>query len=202
MTAPKTVVLFLGLPYTGKSTLIRELKRELPGEEIIADAIFLDEVAPEEVSLEAWLAHGPALVRRIEQAIAASPASLCYVELGIMRARDRSDLSEWILGQGHRSIPVWLRCEDGQVLSRRRSARADAVGGQTGDGVDRGEGPAPRTKPSEGLIDIDLDGLYQRIRAAFEEPRADEGYRIIDTEGDVVECTSALSRIIENDTKA
>jgi predicted kinase len=177
----KTTVLFVGLPYTGKTTLIQYMQREMPGQVICVDEIFVRSVPPAEISLNRWLEKGPYLVECIRSIIEHSTETRFYVELGIMRARQRANLVRWAEAEGHRVLPLWLRCDEWQELGKRHQARVQEIG----------EGGKSGAK-----IDITLDELYQRIRAAFEEPTADEGYWVINTEKPLQENALTIRRLL------
>jgi DNA polymerase III delta prime subunit len=179
----KIALLFIGLPYTGKTTLIQCLQRELPGEAIYADDIFTRCVPPSEISLNRWLEEGPHLVECICSIIRNSDETRFYVELGIMRARHRSNLVRWAEAEGYRVIPLWLRCDNWQELGKRHRARVQEIG----------EGGRSGAK-----IDITLDDLYRRIRAAFEEPTTGEGFWVINTERQIGENVSAIRQLVRS----
>ena len=162
----KTILLFIGLPYTGKTALIQRSQKELPGLTVYADEIFTCTVPPADVSLNRWLKEGSYLVERIQSIIQSSDETRFYVELGIMQAGPRGNLIRWAEAENYRVIPLWLRCDDFEELCKRQRARVQEIG----DGGRRG-----------AKIDITLDELYQRICAAFEEPTAEEGFIIINT---------------------
>jgi cytidylate kinase len=65
----QTVVLFSGLPYSGKTAIIQRLLEKLPGEAVYVDGIFRDIVSEEEVCLERWLEEGTRLVDGIIEQI-------------------------------------------------------------------------------------------------------------------------------------
>ena len=176
----KTILLFVGLPYTGKTTLIQRMEQELDGKAIYVDKIFLRSVPPSEVSLNRWLEEGPRLVESICSIIRYSDETRFYVELGIMRARQRADLVRWAKAKGYRVLPLWLVCDDWQELGKRHLARVSEVG---------------KGGRSGAKIEITLDELYQRIRAAFEEPMADEGFWVIDTAKSVQENVSRICQL-------
>ncbi len=178
----KTVVIFIGLPYTGKTTLIQRLQERCSGEAIYADAIFNEMTPPAETSLERWLQAGPRLVERIEALIQQSQARLFFVELGVMQAKPRTQLVRWCRDQGYVVIPIWCRCDDDEALKARHKARIEEVGA------------GGRSGPK---IDIALDDLYRRIRAAFEEPTTAEGFIEIDTTQRLEDNLEALCRLIE-----
>jgi hypothetical protein len=179
----KTALLFIGLPYTGKTALIQHMQGEWPGRAIYADEIFTRFVPPSEVSLNRWLEEGPRLVECIRSIIRNSSEAWFYVELGIMRAQQRGDLIHWAEAEGHCVLPLWLRCDDWKELGRRHRARVREIG----------EGGRSGAK-----IDITLDDLYRRIRVAFEEPTVDEGFFVINTEKSLHENVSTICKLAQS----
>jgi hypothetical protein len=183
----KTTLLFIGLPYTGKTTLIQRIQGELPGKAIYADEIFSRLVPPSEISLNRWLEEGPHLVERICSTVQNASETRFYVELGIMRARERGDLIRRVEAEGHRVVLLWLQCDDLQELEKRHMAREQEIG---------------KGKSSGAKIDITLDELYQRIRAAFEEPVADEGFWVINTEKHIQENVATICHLVGSLSKS
>jgi len=184
MNRTKTILVFIGMPYTGKTTLIQHLQRRVPGEAIYADKIFLYLVPPAEISLNRWITEGPNLIDSIKGTIRDSEETVFYVELGVMKAGPRSDLIRWARAEGHRVIPLWLQCEDFEELLNRQRQRLEELG-QRGDG-------------NGSKLGIDLGKLYNKIKDAFEEPTAEEGFLIITT-GDALEASLAvISRLMTN----
>lgn len=177
----KTVVLFSGLPYSGKTALIHKLLEKLDGEAIYVDGLFRDLVSEEEVCLERWLEEGPRLVDGITDRIARAAVSPIYVEVGILPARFREPLIRWIKDHGYRLIPVLLECESRDVVQRRQQARAAALG----------------ERPEKLKIAIDLDELYGPINAAFDEIQAGEGYHTIDTDAPIDQNVAEIARLIQ-----
>jgi len=177
----KTVVVFIGLPYTGKTTLIQRLQEKYAGEAIFADAVFMQITPPSQIGLARWLQEGPRLVERIQTMIRQSSSQLIFVELGTMRAKQRAQLIRRCRDQGYAVIPIWCRCDDDEALQQRRQTRVEEIGA----GGRR-----------EAKIDITLDDLYARIRAAFEEPTPAEGFIEIDTSRRLEENLDALCQII------
>ena len=170
----KTILLFAGLPYTGKTTLIRHLAARRPGAVIHADEVFNRSVPAAQRSLERWLQEGPTLVRGITDRIQADPADTCYVEVGIMRRGDRNVILSWAHLQNHRILPILLVCDDEEETTRRYRARNDAP-------------------EDDATIRIALGELYQRIRAAFEVPAPAEGYLRVDTTRHLDECAERIA---------
>ena len=177
----KTVVLFSGLPYSGKTALIHRLLEKLQGEAVYVDGLFRDLVSEEEVCLERWLKEGPRLVEGIIDRIAKAAGSPIYVEVGILPARYRGPLIRWIRDHGYRLIPILLRCESREVVQKRQQARARALGAQ----------------PEKLKIAIDLDELYGPINAAFDEIEAWEGYHAIDTDASIEKNVEEICRLIK-----
>lgn len=177
----KTILIFIGMPYTGKTTLIQHLQRRVPGEAIYTDQIFSALVPPAEISLSRWVAEGPNLIDRIRRMLRDSKETVFYVELGVMKARPRSDLIRWARAEGYRVIPLWLQCEDFEALLDRQRQRLEELG-QQGD--------------VNGLkLGIDLDKLYHKIKDAFEEPTVEEGFLIINTEDPLEESVATIVRL-------
>ena len=177
----KSIILFIGLPYTGKTALIRRLQQELPGRAVYADELFTRTVPPDEISLDRWLRESERLAEQIRAIVQSLDAERFYVELGIMPAGPRRSLLRWAQAEGYRLLPLWLRCDDEAELNRRHRARVRRVG----VGGSRG-----------ATIEISLGGLYQRICAAFEEPTAEEGFIIVDTIAPLDECVAVVRRMI------
>ncbi len=175
----KTVVLLIGLPYTGKTTLIQHLLQEYGGEAIHADAIFTSIIPPSQINLDRWLQEGDRLIEHIQSTIQQSPSELFFVELGTMRAQPRRKLIHWCDEQGYTVIPLWCRCQDEAILQKRHQSRVAEIG----KGVARG-----------AKIDIRLDDLYARICAAFEKPTAEEGFIELDTSGCLDDSLEQLRR--------
>jgi hypothetical protein len=168
-SGPGTVLIFVGLPYTGKTTIIRGLLERTGGREIIADQIYLSEVSPSDVGLSHWLAYAPKLAKRIVEKASASDASVLCVELGIMPRKERSSLIDWFRDRGDRVVPFWLKCDDPEVLAERSALRAR-------------EKDARAHKDGDAKINISPGGIYQEIRKAFEEPEDVDGYETVSTD--------------------
>lgn len=177
--SPKTAILVVGLPYTGKTTLINSLMKPYPGNKIIADQIYLQEVSPGKVSLQHWLDYCTVLVERIKSKIIRSTEAFSFVELGIMPRTHRSQLAEWLQNDGHRVIPLWLKCENVEKIVKRRNER----GGKTDNDGEH--------------IDISLGDLYERIKNSFEEPLDDEGFVQIDTAGGLETCIGVVTELLD-----
>ncbi|MEA3335070.1 MAG: AAA family ATPase [Chloroflexota bacterium] len=177
----KTVVIFIGLPYTGKTTLIQRLQEVCPGDAIFADAIFTRSVPPSQISLNRWFQEGSCLVRRIKTIIKQSANECFFVELGTMLAEPRAELVRWCNEHGYKVIPIWCRCDDDEALQQRHRTRIEEIG----------EGGRSGAK-----IDITLDDLYERICAAFEQPASEEGYFVIDTYRSVDETLATIHQLL------
>jgi len=172
----KTVLLFAGLPYTGKTTLIKRLAAHHPGAVIHADEVFNRSVPAARRSLERWLREGPTLVRGIIDRIRAEPAGTFYVEVGIMRRGDRDAIVSWAHSQDHRILPILLVCDDKEETTRRYRARENAP-------------------DDDATIRIAMGELYRRIRAAFETPSPAEGYLRVDTTRSLDECAEKIATV-------
>ena len=177
----RTTVIFIGLPYTGKTTLIQRLQEEYPGEALYADEIFTRTVSPDEVSLNRWLKEGPYLIERIQSLVQSSDETRFYVELGIMQTEPRGHFIRWAEAKNCRVIPLWLRCDNFEELRKRQEERVQEIG----NGGRRG-----------AKIDIELDELYQKICAAFEEPTVDEGFIVIDTDNRIEKCLNIVHQML------
>jgi len=175
---PKIAIIVVGLPYTGKTTLIESLNKSFPGNEIVADRIYLQNVQSEKVGLEHWLGYCPILVKRIKSEIERSNSLCSFIELGIMGRTHRSTICDWLGANGHEVVKLWLRCENMKIIAGRRRARS------------------AETTRAEGNIDISLGGLYERIRSSFEMPDISEGFVEIDTEKDLETCTKAVMELL------
>lgn len=163
--AQQTVVVFSGLPYSGKTAIIHRLKEVLPGEAVYVDVNFRDIVSEDEVCLERWLQENPILAERIIEHIRATPAERYYVEVGIMRKRYRERLLEWSRSAGYNVLPILLECNSREAVAARQLARAQAL----------------IVRPEKQKIAIDLDELHGPISDAFEEIEESEGYHVVDT---------------------
>jgi hypothetical protein len=161
----RTVVVFSGLPYSGKTALILRLQQGWPGEAIYVDSHFRDIVSEDEVCLERWLEENPRLVDRMIGHIRGSDRARIYVEVGIMRRSERDRLIQWCRSAGFHVVPVLLECASRDAVARRQRARAEQLA----------------VKPEKLKIAIDLDELYGPISAAFDPIEADEGYHRVDT---------------------
>lgn len=161
----QTVVLFSGLPYSGKTAIIQSLLERLPGEAVYVDGIFRDIVSEEEVCLERWLEEGPRLVEGIIAQIANTEESYIYVEVGIMQAKHRGTLMHWTRSSNYHLLPILLLCESRETVAQRQQARAQKLARQ----------------PEKLKIAIDLDELYGPILAAFDKIMDEEGYYTINT---------------------
>jgi len=177
----KTTLIFIGLPYTGKTTLIQRLQDVYPGEALYADEIFTRTVPSSEISLVRWLDEGFRLVAQIQAIVQQSTRKRFFVELGTMRAMPRDELVSWCREQRYNVIPIWCQCTNVEALQLRRQARIDEIG----------EGGTSGVK-----IDISLDDLYQRICAAFEQPAVEDGYIVIDTYQTADENLAAIHQIL------
>ena len=176
----KTVVIFSGLPYSGKTAIIHRLLEGLPGEAIYVDGLFRDIVSEKEVCLERWLEEGPRLVEGIIERIANTENSRIYIEVGIMQAKHRGKLMHWVLNSNYRLIPILLQCESKKVIRQRQQARAQKLAIQ----------------PEKLKIAIDLDELYGPISAAFDEIMEWEGYHTIDTTSPIEKNVEEICRLI------
>lgn len=182
MSAPtrKTVVLFSGLPYTGKTAIIHRLQDVLPGEAVHVDVHFRDIVAEDEVCLRRWLEENPRLVERIIEHIRSVPADRYYVEIGIMLKTHRLHLIEWSRNAGYDVLPVLLECHSREAITARQEARMRALA----------------LSPEKRKIAIDLDELYGPIASAFEKIEASEGYHVVDTSEPIDVCVSRIVELI------
>ncbi|MCZ7560357.1 MAG: ATP-binding protein [Burkholderiaceae bacterium] len=182
MSAPtrQTVVLFSGLPYTGKTAIIHRLQDVLPGEAIHVDVHFRDIVAEDEVCLKRWLEENPRLVDRIIEHMRSVPADRYYVEIGIMRKKHRRHLIEWSRSVGYDVLPVLLECHSREAIAARQEARMQALA----------------LSPEKQKIAIDLDELYGPIASAFEKIEASEGYHVVDTSKPIDVCVNRIVELI------
>ena len=171
----KALLLFAGLPYTGKTTLIRSLAERFPGSMIHADEIYNSRVPAAERCLEGWLREGPALARGIIERLESEGAPRAYVEVGIMRRKDRETILDWARGQGCRTVPILLSCHDEDEILARFRARQAAV-------------------EDDATIRIGLGELYERIRAAFEVPAPSDGFLVLDTTSPIEVCAARAAR--------
>jgi hypothetical protein len=161
----QTVVLFSGLPYSGKTAIIQRLLERLPGEAVYVDGIFRDIVSEEEVCLERWLEEGPHLIEGIIEQITNTDESYIYVEVGIMQAKHRGKLMQWARSGNYHLLPILLQCESMEVVAQRQHARAQKLARQ----------------PEKLKIAIELDELYGPILTAFDKIMDEEGYYTINT---------------------
>jgi len=176
----KTVVVLAGLPYSGKTAIIQAMMKTLPGSGVFVDSVFRELVPESEVCLVRWLEEGPRLVEGMKHKIKNTSAAFVYVEIGILQRRYRNALTDWIVREGYRCVPIFLRCGSRDSIAKRQAARARAL-----------------AACHDNLkIAIDLKELYGPISAAFEVPGDEEGYSAIDTslriEENVAEITALL----------
>ncbi len=176
----QTVVLFSGLPYSGKTAIIHRLLKRLPGKAIYIDGLFRDIVSEEDVCLERWLEEGPRLIEGIIEFITNTEESRIYVELGIMQAKHRGKLMHWIQNSNYHLVPILLQCESKKAIQERQHARAQKLARQ----------------PEKLKIAIDLDELYGPIHAAFDEIMDGEGYYTIDTAGSIEKSMEEICLLI------
>jgi len=176
----RTVVLFSGLPYSGKTAIIHWLLEGLPGKAIYVDAIFRDIVSEEEVCLERWLEEGPRLVDGIIELINSTEKSCIYVEVGIMQAKHRGRLMQWVRNSNFNFIPILLQCESKEAVQYRQQERARKLA----------------TQPEKLKIAIDLDELYGPIHDAFDTILDSEGYYKIDTNRPIENSVEEIRRLI------
>jgi len=177
----QTVVLFSGLPYSGKTAIIRRLQEVLPGEAIHIDAHFRDIVAEDEVCLKRWLDENQHLVDRIIAHIRSVPAARYYVEVGIMRRKYRGHLIEWSRDAGYNVLPILLECNSREAVAARQRARTQAL----------------MISPEKQKIAIDLAELYGPISSAFEKIEASERYYVVDTSKPIEVCVNEIVGVIE-----
>ena len=177
----KTVALFFGLPYSGKTALIHRLQDVVPGDAVFIDALFRDLVPEHEVCLDKWLSTQQEFIGLVDAAVKATEGGVVYVELGIFQRAYRTELIRRLSNCGDTIIPVMLVCESRDELRRRQEARAHAL-----------EQRADKLK-----IAIGLDELYQRIYPVFEYPNADEKYIVIDTATDIETTVNQVVELIE-----
>ena len=178
----QTVVLFSGLPYSGKTAIIYRLLKKLQGKAIYIDGLFRDIVSEEDVCLERWLEEGPRLVEGIIELITNTEESRIYVEVGIMQAKHRGKLMHWIRNSNYHLVPILLQCESKQAIQQRQQARAQKIAGQ----------------PEKLKIAIDLDELYGPIYAAFDEIMDREGYYTINTAEPIEKNVGEICQHIQN----
>lgn len=176
----QTVVLFSGLPYSGKTAIIQRLLKRLPGEAIYVDGIFRDIVSEEDVCLERWLEEGPRLVEGIIEHITNTDESYIYMEVGIMQAKHRGKLMHWTRNSNYHLLPILLQCESRKAIAQRQQARAEKLAWQ----------------PEKLKIAIDLDELYGPILAAFDEIMDREGYYTINTAESIEKNVEEICRFI------
>lgn len=176
----QTVVIFSGLPYSGKTAIIQGLLKGLPGEAIYVDGIFRDIVTEEEVCLERWLEEGFRLVEGIIECIANAEKSPICVEVGIMQTKHRGRLMQWIRDENYHLVPILLQCESKKAVQQRQEARARSIAAQ----------------PEKLKIAIDLEELYGPISAAFDEIMEWEGYHTINTNAPIEKNLEEITRLI------
>lgn len=178
----QTVVIFSGLPYSGKTAIIERLLKRLPGEAVYVDGIFRDMVSEEEVCLERWLEEGTRLVDGIIEQITNSQESYIYVEVGIMQAEHRGRLMRWTQSNKHHLVPILLQCKSKKAVEQRQRARTQKLAKQ----------------PEKLKIAIDLDELYGPIFAAFDKIRDDEGYYTVNTDEPIEKNVEEICKLIPN----
>ncbi len=176
----KTVVVVAGLPYSGKTAIIKRLSEKLPGMTVFIDEIFRNFVLEEDISLELWLEEQSHLVESIIDRITRARESCIYVEIGILQTRYRKKLMHWILDNKYSLVPVLLQCESRTSIQHRQSERARTLAG----------------KPDKLKIAIDLDELYGSISAAFEKPVKEEGFCLINTEESIEDNIEEILHLI------
>jgi len=181
----QTVVLFSGLPYSGKTAIIQRLLRRLPGKAIYVDGIFRDIVSEEDVCLERWLEEGPRLVEGIIDLITSAKEAHIYVEVGILPSKHRGNLMQWIRKNNYHLVPILLQCESKKDIEQRQQARAQALASQ----------------PEKLKIAIDLDELYGPILAAFDKIMDSEGYYTINTAESIEKNLEEICVLIHNHAK-
>ena len=181
----QTVVLFSGLPYSGKTAIIQRLLRRLPGKAIYIDGIFRDIVSEEDVCLERWLEEGPRLVEGITDLITSAEEAFIYVEVGILPSKHRMNLMQWIRNNNYHLVPILLQCESRRAIEQRQQARAQALASQ----------------PEKLKIAIDLDELYGPILAAFDKIMDSEGYYTINTAESIEKNVEEICVLIHNHAK-
>jgi hypothetical protein len=159
------VMLVAGLPYSGKTAIIKSLLERVPGKALYIDAIFRDFVEEKDVCLTRWLAEGTRLVDRIIQAIETSAEPTIYVEIGILQPAHRARLMDWVRSAGHVLVSVLLECRSREELRERQAARARSLAAQ----------------PDRLKIAIGLDELDGPISAAFVRPGDGEGFLVVNT---------------------
>ena len=179
----KTVALFVGLPYSGKTALIERLLEVLPGEAIYVDQIFREIVPEDEICLERWLNEGARFIDRMVELADRSTERMIFVELGIMQRSHRTELTRRFAKRAFRIIPVLLECRSSEELRDRQHERQSAL-------FERGD---------KRKISIGIDELLGPIRNAFEEPDDDENYSFVDTSLPIDDCVAQLERIFANE---
>lgn len=176
----QTVVIFSGLPYSGKTAIIQRLLKGLPGKAIYIDGLFRDIVSEQEVCLKRWLEEGPCLVEGIIELITRTEKPHIYVEVGILQAKHRGKLMQWIRNGNYHLLPILLLCESKKAVEQRQRARAKKLAAQ----------------PEKLKIAIDLDELYGPIHDAFDEIMDWEGYHTIDTDRPIEKSVEEICRLI------
>jgi len=180
----KIIVLFAGLPYSGKTAIIHGMMNILPGAAVYIDSVFREFVPESEVCLVRWLQAGTELVERIKKKIENSDESIIYVEIGILQQQHRKALSEWINRKQYRCIPILLNCNSKELVAARQAIRAKEVA----------------TSHNRLKIAIDLEELYGPISTAFQMPSEEEGYITIDTSSSIEQNISVIYSILTSIT--
>lgn len=167
----QTVVVVAGLPYSGKTSIIESLLREVPGTAIYIDAVFREFVEEKDVCLENWLAHGDRLVDRIIEHIESTQASVVCIEIGILQSAHRRRLVTWIRSSGRSVSPILLECRSRDAVAQRISARMALLA---------------REQDSRRIA-IGMEELEGPITAAFQEPDDGEKFLRVDTSVPIAE---------------
>jgi len=176
----RTVFLFAGLPYSGKTAVIEQLLQRLPGQVLYIDAIFKDIVGEDEICLKRWLEEGARLVDRIVEALNDSKSPRAYVEIGILRSVHRDRLMRWIRSRNFRLIPILLECSSRAAVRERQERRALNLALQ----------------PDKLKIAIGIEELDGPISDAFERPGDADAFLALDTSRPIEETLAAICRRI------
>ncbi len=159
------LVLACGLPATGKTTVLEELSRETGWPCLASDRVrkelaevAADEKLPENFYSEAFSRRTyDELARRGVRCLDTSPVLL---DANFRSQELRKRVADVARNAGARVVVVWFRVEDA-VVERRMRAREEA---------------------QKGVSDADL-AVYGKLKAAFEEPSAEEGLEVVVVDG-------------------
>ncbi len=178
--AKQTVVIFSGLPYSGKTVIIQKLLERLPGQPIYVDGLFRNMVPEKDVCLDRWLEEGPRLVDGIIENISHTDASFIYIEVGIMQMKHRKRLMDWIRKGNYHLLPILLKCDSKNSVEKRQAEREEQI----------------KIRPENLKIAIGLEELYGPISEAFDAIMEWEGYHIINTDKPIEENIDEICGLI------